>query len=119
MTEESADFQSRLRFDKTAVITIATSTTVSAAVDLTGTSLVAILLPAAMTGVAVSFQASVNGTDFFIVKDGSGATVSITTAAAQYIPVPASITNSIRYIKLVSGSAEAANRTIQLITKGT
>lgn len=118
MTTSSGDFESRLRFDKSAVITIATSTTVSAASDLNGTSLVAILLPGTMTGVAISFQASVNGSDFFIVKDGAGSTVSITTAADQYIPVPAGITSSIRYIKLVSGSAEAANRTIQLITKG-
>ena len=111
---KSSDYPNKKRFDLTA--TIAISTTTSALVDLVGTDLVAIHLPAAMTGVAISFQASVDGANFFAVNDGVGAAVSITTAANQIIPVPAYIHN-FRWVKLVSGSTELAARTIGLITR--
>lgn len=111
---KSSDFQARKRFDLTA--TIAISTTTSGAVDLAGTDLIAILLPAAMTGTSIKFQASVDGTNFYDIYDGAGALASITTAADHYVQVPASVAPA-RWLKLVSGSTELAERTIQLITK--
>lgn len=113
---KSSDFTVKKRFDL--VATIAISTTTSAAIDLVGTDLVAILLPSVMTGVAIKFQASVDGTNFFDIYDGAGALASITTAANHYVQVPASVAPA-RWVKLVSGATEAAERTIQLITKPT
>lgn len=110
-----SDFPAKIRSELTAVI--ASSGTVSSAVDLVGTGLVAIQMPAAMTGVAITFQGSADGTTYGAIHDGAGAAVSITTAANLCVVVPESITRGFRYIKLVSGATEAAERTIKLITK--
>jgi hypothetical protein len=109
-----SDFPSKIR---TLNAVIPNSGTISAAVDLVGTGLVAIQLPAAMTGTAISFQGSADGTTFGAIHDGAGAAVSITIAANLVVVVPSSITNGSRWLKLVSGSTEAAERTIKLITK--
>jgi hypothetical protein len=109
-----SDFPSKIR---TTNAVIALSGTISAAVDLAGTGLVAIQLPSVMTGTAISFQGSADGVTYGAIHDGAGAAVSITTAANLVVVVPSSITNGTRWIKLVSGSTEAAERTIKLITK--
>ena len=109
-----SDFPAKIRSELTAVIAI--SGTVSAAVDLVGTGLVAIQLPT-MTGTAISFQGSADGTTYTAIHDGAGAAVSITTATDTCTVVPESITRGFRFIKLVSGSTEAAERTIKLITR--
>lgn len=115
---KSIDFQAAVCVDLAAVITIANSTTVSAAVDLAGTTLHGLILPAALTGVAMTFQMSdtLAGT-YVAVQNLSGASHSVTVAASKFVPVDPNIFAGIRFLKLVSGSAEAADRTIILSTR--
>jgi len=109
-----SDFPAKIRSEVTAVI--ASAGTVSGAVDMVGTGVVAIQLPAAMTGGSISFQASADNVTFSPVYDDTGL-VAVTTAANQYVTLPASITKSARYVKLVSDTAEGAERTIKLIAR--
>ncbi len=104
---------STVRRGPDAVITIGTSTTVSNAIDLGEGALVGLQLPAALTGVAITIQASdaIDGT-FSLVALRGGA-FSITVAANTYIALLSEETRGYRFIKLVSGSAEAADRTIK------
>ena len=79
-----------------------------------GRSLCAIILPAALTGTALTMQASFDGITFTPVYNQSSV-VSITVAANRYILLDPSVFQGIEQLQLVSGSAEAAERTIQLV----
>lgn len=105
--------QDKIDFEN-ALIAIATSTTVSAAVDLRGMTLCGISIPAGFDGTSISFQASFDNSSFQVVKDGSGNTLSKTVAADEYIKLDPVDFCGIQYIKIVSGSAEGANRTMPL-----
>jgi len=105
--------QDKLDFED-CIITIATSTTVSAAVDLRGMTLCGIYFPAAFTGTTITFQASADNVTFVPVQDGAGAAISKTIAQGQYLKLSPVDFAGIQYLKVVSGSAEAANRTMQL-----
>jgi hypothetical protein len=95
-------------------VTIATSGTVSTAVDLYGYSLLGIITPAAMTGTALTVQASHDGSTFNVMYDTDGSALSITSAASRFIALAPQDFASVRHLKLVSGSTEAAERTITL-----
>lgn len=102
----------------TAVITIATSTTVSAAVSLEGVTILGIITPAALTGTALTFQVSdaVAGT-YVQLYDSTGAAVSVTVAASRAFYLDPAIFAAWRFVKFVSGTAEAANRTFTVLTR--
>jgi len=113
----SADFSPRVQTDLTAVI--AASGTTSGEVDTLGTTLLGIYLPAVLTGTAITFTAApASGGTFVPVRtmDGSGA-YSTTVAASRYVPLDERVFKGLRFIKLVSGSSEAAERTIVLATR--
>lgn len=102
---------------KTAVITIATSATVSAAVDLDGTHLFAIETPAALTSTWVNFQVSADNVTFSALYDSGGTQVSATVAPSRVIYLDPSIFAGFQYLKLVAGTSEAANRVLTLFTR--
>lgn len=91
--------------------TIANGATVSNAVDVREKILVGLQF-ATMTGTAVTFQASSDGVTYVAVKDSSGASVSYTIASDTYTVIQPAVLAGIRYIKIVSGSAEGAVRTV-------
>ena len=95
--------------------TIAISATVSDAIDLGGASLNAIVTPLALTGTTMTFQGSHDGTTYNAIYDTAGAAVTVTVAASRFIPLAPSDFSGVRYIKVVSGSAEAAARSITLV----
>jgi hypothetical protein len=99
------------------VATIANGQTVSSAVDLGGTTLCGLMMPAAFTGVALTFQGSIDGTNFAIVKGSDGNDLSLTVAAARYVKLNPVDFYGLRHLKLVSGSAEAAARDITLASR--
>lgn len=113
---KSSDFPIRKRFDLSAVI--GAGGTKSAAVDLTGSDLVAFLTPSTFTGVAITYESSVDGTNFYPVFDGAGSAVSTTVTVDDFVIAPAAV-SACRWIKLVSGATEAAEREIVLVTKPT
>jgi hypothetical protein len=104
-TQDKIDFEG---------VTIASSGTESAAVDLRGMTLCGFYLPAALTGTAVSFKASIDNSTFVTVEDGFGNTVSKTVSASKAIILNPSDFAGIQYLKLVSNATEAAERTITL-----
>lgn len=101
-------------------VTIANGGTDSSAFQVEGVFF-ALGMPAAFTGTAMKFKASstADGT-FTIVKDDGGTDVSITVGTSRWIGLQQAVREKLaafRYLKLVSGSAEAAARTIEVVTK--
>ena len=111
---------------KPALITITDSTTVSAAVDILGLRLVGIALPAALTGVTLTFQVDPGDGVFRDVYDANGVKYSVVVAASRYVllgwdsavantPGGAAPVICGKQLKVVSGAAEGADRNIDLI----
>lgn len=89
---------------------------------LSGHRFVAMRMPAAFTGTAITFQARENetGSLFVDVVDQAGAAVSITVAVDQYIVFDKDTQDQLaglRFIRLVSGSTETGEREVVLVTK--
>jgi hypothetical protein len=102
---------------KKVTIDISESTTVSTAVDTDGLLLSGIIFPATMTGTTVTFQVSSTGTGgtFKVLKETDGTSVSYTVTADSHVRVDPSGWAGVGAIKVVSGSAEAADRNILLV----
>lgn len=91
----------------------------SAAVQLQGFVLCGIMVPAAFTGVALTFLVSINGVDYYPLRSTtSGTALSYTVAQGQYIAIDPKDFYGVNYLKVVSGSAEAAARTLNLAVRG-
>lgn len=98
-------------------VTIASGQTVSGAIDLQGLVLVQIIMPAAFTGTAITFQSSINDVTYQALYNSSNSQMSITVAASRNYNIAPVDFAGCRYLKLVSGSAEGAGRTIGLVTR--
>lgn len=98
---------------------IASGQTDSDAIDLGGLKVFSIYLPAAFTGTTLGFKASdsIDGT-FQTLYDDAGGAISITVAQGRTVGLTSQYASmavaSCRYIKLVSGSSEAGDRTIKV-----
>lgn len=94
-------------------VTIASSGTESTAADLANKTLVGFFLPSALTGTTMTFKAF-NAPDatYYTMADGAGADISKTVAASKYIPLNPQDYIGVSSLKFVSGSSEAAERTI-------
>lgn len=103
--------------DRAQTVTILNGTTVSNAIDLQEAEVVAVITPAALTGVAITFQASHDGVTYKQVTKEDGTAYSITVAASKYVNIPRTALNGVRFLKLVSGSAEGADRDIILMKR--
>lgn len=99
---------------------IASSGTASAAIDLAGFTLCGILLPAAFTGTALTFQVSsaIGGTYVALKSTTSGTSLSYTVAQGTYAAIDPKDFQGVRFLKVVSGSTEGAARTLKLATRG-
>lgn len=99
---------------KTATITIATSATISAVVELGASSVLGIEMPPTFTGTTLAIHgcATIGGT--YSVVNLSNVSNPITVAAGGKYSLDPLLTAGWNYIKLVSGSSEAADRTITL-----
>lgn len=100
-------------------VTIANAGTKTDAIDLAGYTLVGVIF-GAFTGTALTFEtaAALDGT-FVPVKAGTGGSaLSYTVAQNNYSAIDPKDTQGLNYLKLVSGSSEAAERTLTLVLKG-
>jgi hypothetical protein len=98
--------------------TIASSATVSDSITVptNGRSLIGIIIPAAMTGSTLTFKASYDGTNYDPVYfESTLLSITIPTGARRFIALDPKYFDGALYLQLVSGSAEAATRTIELI----
>ena len=113
----SYDFNPNDTYNLTA--TILSGATTSGEIDLAGTDLCGLFMPASFTGTTIKITASnASGGTFVTVQDGLGADFSLTVAASKYIPVSnLALVAGLRFIKLVSGSAEGADRVIILAAR--
>ena len=110
------NFRSLIVSDATA--TIAASGTTSAEIDLSGATLCGIYIPASFTGTSIAFQASsTSGGTFVSVRDGAGSALSKTVAAGQYIKLDPADFAGVRFLKIVSGSTEGAERILTLAAR--
>lgn len=101
------------------VTTIAISTSTSAAIQMQGLNLVGIQLPAAFTGTAITFTVSVDGVTYQpLYTSTSGTALSYTVAQGHYVAINPQDFYGANYIKIISGSSEAAARTFSVILKG-
>lgn len=102
-------------------VVIVSGQTTSDPIDLVGTDLCGIEFPAAMTGTTMKLQmaSSFNGTYKNVQKDeAGGGDYVITVTAGKYVPLTnLAIPAGLRFIKLVSASAEAADRTLVLASR--
>lgn len=107
------------QFNPNYIVQIAASGTTTPAINLGGFSLCGILLPAAFTGTALTFEASVDGTNFFPVKSTtSGSALSYTVAQGTFAAINPQDFQGVQYLKIVSGSTESAARNLTLALKG-
>ncbi len=106
---------------KVITATIANGQTVGVAVRIPPPTnglavLCALSMPAAFTGTAITFQVSIDGgTTWNALYDDTGTLVTVTVAASRHIRLIPSLFAGLDHIKLVSGSAEGAARSIGLV----
>jgi hypothetical protein len=102
-------------------VTITSGASLSGAIPLGDSALVAIAMPAAWDTAAITFQASVDGTTWGELQ-GISAVVSVTAAAGQVIAIDPAIWRGINMIKVRSGTSgspvtQSADRALTLVTK--
>lgn len=100
--------------------TIAASQTVSDAIDLLGTFLVGLIIPANFDGTQVQFEGSRDGTNFVPLYNTSGSRLTVTVTAATLTGVSICPQDFAmwRYIKLVSVTTQATTSSvIGLVTR--
>ena len=101
---------------------IAAAASLSEAVDLEYTTLVAVIMPSAWTAADLTFQVSYNNVTFVDLYDAIGAEVALVVDASRCVSIPA-ISNTVppvRYLKVRSGPSvapvtQAAARVIALV----
>lgn len=99
--------------------TIANGQQVSSTINCKGFSLCGILLPAAFTGTALTFLASIDGTNFFPVHSTtSGSALSYTVSQGNYFAIDPKDFYGVQYLQIKSGSSEGAARTLAVSLKG-
>lgn len=107
----------------TATATIALNGSLSAAINLGGYRVAAIVMPAAWDTAAITFQGSHDGSTFQDVYNDAGTELSLTTAASRNVALRADAAAALRpfgIIKVRSGTAgspvtQTAARTLTLI----
>ena len=108
-----------MQLQKEVLIDISDNATTSSAAQCDGLLLSGIVFPAAMTGTTVTFDFSFDGTNFVDVKETDGTEVTYSVSAGDVVRVDPSgwAFASPVFLRIVSGSSEAADRTINLIFK--
>lgn len=101
-------------------LTIPLSTQESNAIDCKGFVLCGILFPAAFTGTALTFEVSdaIDGTFVPLKSTTSGSALSYTVAGGQYNAIDPKDFEGVQFLKVKSGSAEAAARTLKCAMRG-
>lgn len=110
MSDNGASFQNQ-------TVTIAESGTTSTAANLDGLAVMGFIIPAAFTGTTMTLLGSDDGTNFYSLVNASGTALSVTVVASSYMLMSATDLMGMRYLKLVSGSSEAAARSVGIITR--
>lgn len=102
--------------------TIASGTSLSAGVPLGAKTLVGIAMPAVWTAAGLSFQASVDGTTWLDMYDGTGSEKVLSVAANRLVTLDPAEWASFNYLKVRSGTAavgvnQGADRIVTLMVR--
>lgn len=96
-------------------VTIASSGTTSTSVQMQANRVpMAIEIPAAFTGTAISFQASFDDATYRPIYDEATA-YSVGVGTSRHVALKRQAMEGVKYIKLVSTGTETAQRTINII----
>ena len=100
----------------TNTVTIANGGTVSTTLSLIGSPRqpLAIITPAALTGTTFTFQASADDVTYAPLYF-EGTAVSIAVSTSRFISLDRNEFEGVKYLRIVSGSTEAAARTIGVV----
>ena len=100
-------------------VTVSSGQQLSESVSTDGMLLAGIICPATLTGTALTFDFSLDNTTFVDVVETNGTAVSYTVTAGDVVRVDPSgwAFASTGFLRVVSDSSEAADRTINLIFK--
>jgi hypothetical protein len=102
--------------------TIPNGTALSGAVKLGGATLLGIEMPAAWTAADLTFQHSVDGTNFFDMYDAAGVEIKITAIVSHYAILSVLAWQGVIYLKVRSGVGatpvnQGADRILKLVCK--
>lgn len=98
-------------------VSIPISTSTSSIINQGGMVLAGCLFPDTMTSTTMTFSMSADGVHFFPVYNSSGA-VSYTIAASRYVSFATSDLLGVQYLEIITGSTEAAARSLICSLKG-
>jgi len=110
--------QNRIEAEAIDIATIALGQQTSDAINVKGRILVGVRTPAALTGTTLTLQISIDGTTFLNYYNSDGNLITITMAPDRHIGLLPADLAGVQRIKIVSGSAEGAQRQIQLVFRG-
>jgi hypothetical protein len=101
---------------------IASSGSLSGAVNIGDEPIIAIIMPSAWTSANLTLQASIDGATYYSVYNMDGDEYTITASASRYIVFSPHEFQWARYVKLRSGTADTpvsqdAARSITIITR--
>ena len=97
-------------------VTIASSGTISTTIAMENNRIpIAVVTPAALTGTALTFNASFDGVTFFPVYYESTA-YSLTTTTNRFHSLNRAAFEGVKFVQIVSGTAEGASRIIRVIS---
>jgi hypothetical protein len=88
--------------------TIANGASLSGAVDLAGKGVLRLLMPAAWTAAAITFQTSMDNSTFYNLYKVDGSEYSVTVDASRAVVLPPADFAGFAYLKVRSGAAGAA-----------
>lgn len=98
--------------------TVASSGTTTPAFDISDVSFGGWQTPAALTSTSATYvTAMTEGGTYTTLKDSTGATITQTVAASGSYPLPPELFG-FAWMKIVLGSAEAADRALSVYLKG-
>ena len=102
--------------------TILNGAALSSAVPLGEKTIVGLVMPAAWTAAAVTFQVAVDDTTWNELQDGAGNAVSFTVAASQFIQIDPAKWRGVTAVKVRSGTSGAPvnqgqQSVVQLVTR--
>lgn len=103
--------------NRAATVAITSGQTVSNGIDLGELAVVGLITPAALTSVAITFQASADNMTYNQVTTRDATVYSVTVSASKHVVIPPADLCGIRWIKVVGGSAEGGDRDIILLLR--
>jgi len=99
-------------------VKILTGQTKSEIVNVMGSTLKTLILPAVFTGTEISFEISIDGITFYPYYNIDNNLVKFSCTQGRAYGFAAIDFYSIQYLKLVSNATEGAERNLTLITRG-